>query len=269
MNQDWNSIRADYERDGVAVIRGVIGPDWLRRVAASLELAMADRDALHADRIDAQGRRFHNGFLHWQRFNELRAWAIGSALPEIAANVLGACEVRFFYDQAMVKEPGVAEPTPWHQDLTYWPLTGSKILTIWVPFDSVDVESGSVVYARGSHKAGVLYGGAKGTLAGDSSLAPLPDMSNTQYGLLTWNTEPGDCIVHHPLVLHSAGPNRRADRRRRATAMRYVGDDVRWQHRDDDLFKTLAKRFERAPRIDLQDGDRLDHPQFPRVWPQA
>ncbi len=265
---DWNRIRDEYRHDGVAVVRGVIASDWLARVAQALEEALVDRSALSADRFDAEGRRFHNGFFHWQRHEALRQWALDSVLPEIAAQVLESPEIRFFYDQTMIKEPGVNEPTPWHQDLTYWPLTGDKVLTIWVPFDTVDMESGAVVYARGSHLRAPLYGAGPGSSAGDSSMPAFPDMSLTDYGLLAWNTQPGDCIVHHPRVLHMAGPNRRADRRRRATAMRYVGDNVCWQHRGNDMFQELRKRFADAPHIGLGDGEPLDHPQFPRVWPR-
>lgn len=265
---NWRQIRSDYERDGVAVVRGLISPDWLSRVSDALEVAMADRDSISADRVDSAGRRFHNGFFHWQRHDALRQWATESVLAEIAAEVLSSTEIRFFYDQTMVKEPGVNEPTPWHQDLTYWPLSGDKVLTIWVPFDTVDIESGAVVYARGSHLRAPVYGASPGSTAGDSSMPAFPDMSLTDYGLLCWNTRPGDCIVHHPRVLHMAGPNRRAERRRRATAMRYVGDDVRWQLRTNDIFQELRKRFSDAPCVDLADGATLEHPQFPRVWPR-
>jgi ectoine hydroxylase-related dioxygenase (phytanoyl-CoA dioxygenase family) len=270
---NWERVRNDYTENGVAVIRGVISASWIDRVRAALEDAMTDSSAIQADRFDSNGRRFHNGFFHWQRHSVLRAWAIDSALPEIAARVLASTVVRFFYDQTMVKEPGVSEPTPWHRDLTYWPLLGEQILTIWVPFDNVDVESGAVTYARGSHQRALAASDASHTTVDSPSQQAAPDVSGMEYESISWDTEPGDCIVHHPRVLHMAGGNKNTSRQRRATAMRYVGDDVRWNGNvggsTSNMFNELTKRFDNAPQIQLAHGQALEHPQFPLVWPRA
>ena len=41
-------------------------------------------------------------------------------------------EVRFFYDQLFVKEPGTAAITHWHHDLPYWPFRGEHDLRPWL-----------------------------------------------------------------------------------------------------------------------------------------
>jgi len=51
--------------------------------------------------------------------------------------LLQALVVRFFYDQLFVKEPGSPVPTPWHHDLTFWPIRGQQIASIWMPLDPV------------------------------------------------------------------------------------------------------------------------------------
>jgi hypothetical protein len=43
---------------------------------------------------------------------------------EIAATLMGADEVRVFYDQVFVKEPNTVEMTDWHHDLPFWPMRG-------------------------------------------------------------------------------------------------------------------------------------------------
>ena len=35
--------------------------------------------------------------------------------------MMGCRRVNFFFDQLIVKEPGTAQRTPWHQDLPYGP----------------------------------------------------------------------------------------------------------------------------------------------------
>ena len=40
--------------------------------------------------------------------------------------------------------------------------------------------------------------------------------------------EPGDCLVHHPLTVHGAGPNASLEQRRVALSIRYFGGDAKW-----------------------------------------
>jgi ectoine hydroxylase-related dioxygenase (phytanoyl-CoA dioxygenase family) len=66
--------------------------------------------------------------------------------------------------------------------------------------------------------------------------------------------------VHHARTLHAAGPNRSADRRRRAISVRYCGDDARVR------FRAGAPR--KPEQRDLRDGDALGGPTHPQVWPR-
>ena len=43
-------------------------------------------------------------------------------------------------------------PTPWHHDLTFWPVTGQQICSAWIALDPVDPANGGVEYVRGSHR---------------------------------------------------------------------------------------------------------------------
>ncbi len=40
------------------------------------------------------------------------------------------------------KEPGDEKQVRWHQDASYWPLTPSKVVTVWLAIDDVDTENG-------------------------------------------------------------------------------------------------------------------------------
>jgi ectoine hydroxylase-related dioxygenase (phytanoyl-CoA dioxygenase family) len=163
-----------------------------------------------------------------------------------------------------VKEPGAVAPTPWHQDLPYWPLRGDQICGLWCPLDSVDLDSGAVEYVRGSHLAGRWYrprhfGGASGYdgASGD----PMPDIDATVAARdrLSWAMEPGDAIAFHGLVVHGAGGNRSAQRRRRAVSLRWMGDDAVF----DDRPGTYP--FEVAGQIP---GLPLQGKLYPQVWPR-
>src|SRR6476619_1289393 len=52
------------------------------------------------------------------------------------------------------KMPRDGKRVSWHQDASYWPLTPSKTVTIWLAIDDADVENSCMRFIPGSH----LYG---------------------------------------------------------------------------------------------------------------
>jgi ectoine hydroxylase-related dioxygenase (phytanoyl-CoA dioxygenase family) len=266
-----------YRRDGAAVVRGVIAPDWIARKRTAIDriLAAPGRAAIEYTPEGNPGRYYGDFFL-WMRDADFEAFMRESGLPELAAAVMGARSVRFFYDQLLVKEPNTAEPTPWHQDLPYWSLRGGDILSIWVPFDPVTVETGAVVYLKGSHLWGRMFAPnsfGKDTrfsaLYARSGFEPVPDIEaeRDRHAIAHWDLAPGDVVLHHPLVLHYAAGNASPTARRRGLSLRYVGDDCVWDARPGTFMDNAAVRAI-LPSLDLADGDALRDPVFPRVWPR-
>ena len=47
-----------------------------------------------------------------------------------------------------------------------------------------------------------------------------------KFELLTWDMEPGDCLVHHSFAVHGAPGISTQSGRRRAYATRWFGEDV-------------------------------------------
>lgn len=53
--------------------------------------------------------------------------------------------------------------------------------------------------------------------------------------VLSWDTEPGDIIIHHPNTVHGSAGNVSESRRRLSSSIRYLGDDVRWRFKANDV----------------------------------
>ena len=245
-----------FNRDGVVCIRGVLSADWIERMRAATARVLAQ----HA----GEAPTFRTLLYLWEKDEDFGAFALDSALPGIAARILQSEEVRLFADQLLVKEPGSVEKTPWHQDQPYWPLCGTQLCTIWVALDPVTLENGAVEYIRGSHRWGKWYKpqsfSAQSPIdAPDWETIPDFDKQRDRHEFLHWDVEPGDAIIHHPLIVHGAGGNGHADRQRRAIAPRYVGDDVRWCPAD-------GLTLRRNPGLPI--GSTLDSPLFPLVAPR-
>jgi len=278
MALDIDGIVANYERDGAAVIRGAIGSDWVGRMQDAVDRVIAEPGSAAVEYTPSgKSGRFIGDFFMWMRDADFAALAIDSSLPVLAGQIMKASEVRLFYDQLLVKEPQTGERTPWHQDLPYWPLRGDDILSMWVALDTVTQTTGAVRYARGSHRNRTLYApkafgkdSGFGALYARMGLPSFPDdaVVEQDYDMLSWDVEPGDVIIHHPLVFHSAGGNASTDRRRRAVSIRYMGDDALYDDRPGTFVeKETIREILREP-IAIQDGQRPSGANFPTVGPR-
>ena len=58
-----------------------------------------------------------------------------SPAPEAAAQLMQSDQVQFFHDHILVKEPGTAKATPWHQDAPYYFVDGKQTISFWIPID--------------------------------------------------------------------------------------------------------------------------------------
>ena len=267
-----------FYRDGASVLREVVSVEWIEAMRMAVDRLLAAKSEFSFDHQQrSKPGRFRDDLFLWRREPEFEAFVRASPLPALAARVLGSRTVRLFYDQLLVKEPGTAQPTPWHQDLPYWPIRGAQILSIWIPFDAATVENGVVQYLAGSHLWGRSFaprafgadrGGRFEQHVASSELEPVPeaDIERGDHRVVTWDVEPGDVILHHPLTLHYATGNGSVDRRRRALSIRYAGDDVRWAEKRG-TFLGSREFAPLRPLIGLREGDPLSGELFPRVWP--
>ena len=77
-------------------------------------------------------------------------------------------------------------------------------------------------------------------------------------------------MVHHPRTLHFSEGNRRADLRRRALALRYLGDDAYFDARPGTFMENPKVRALLPPgSFEFNDGERMINAAFPQVWPRG
>lgn len=252
-----------YHDDGVVMIRQAIDPNWLRLVEAGVERARGDM-SLQGRFMSRKTAGYQMDTFLWKHVDEIRDAIYYGPFAHWAQQLLGAREVRFFYDQMFVKEPGTDAPTPWHQDLSFWPIRGEQITSFWIPLDPVTRESSGLMYVRGSHRWPQRFKAISPDYVAaiiDEKMDDIPDINANpdQYELLDWEMEPGDILMFHPLTLHGSYGNSHRSRRRRALALRWTGDDVVWA--------PSAKRMPVYYRHDSKAGGALNGAAFPRILP--
>ena len=264
--------REALNRDGAAVIRGVVPTVWIERMREAIDTELAGASPTAAE-YGRQAGRFYGDFFLWLHSPAFKAFATESPLPALAAALMGSATANLFYDQLFVKEPGSVERTPWHQDIPYWPVAGRQVVSIWTPFDPAGPDNGVVTYVRGSHLWGrtfrpQAFDSANAGAFAASPYEPMPDIGaqTPTSDFLSWSLEPGDVLVHLGLTVHGAAGNATAATRRRALAVRYTGDDARYDPRPG-TFMDIAHVRAHIPAPNLDAGAPMGGALFPRVWP--
>lgn len=276
----------EYDENGATVLRQVVPLDKVQALGEAVDAMMAAGEHGNDDR--SSGGRFFRDLYSTITQPAFAEFMRNSGLAAIAGKIMRASEVRFFYDQLLVKEPGTAARTPWHQDLPYWPFRGEQVLSTWVPMDAATPENGVVTYVKGSHMWNKFFpiqpfsevpGAEPEPWTPDSPYdrpdgpgRTLADVRNhpENYEFLTWNVEPGDILVHHPLVVHGAPGNEATGKRRRALSLRWLGDDATWDNSRPNFMRMICKR-ENLPFPDLAQGSKVSYcePFFPLMWSAA
>ncbi|XZE51888.1 phytanoyl-CoA dioxygenase family protein [Planctomycetaceae bacterium SH139] len=122
------------------------------------------------------------------------------------------------------KLPGDGKSVDWHQDCSYWPLSPTKSLTVWLAIDDADEDNGCMEVVAGSHQFGLIE-----FESSDSSSTNVLNQTvrePTKYGTLKRTpVRAGQMSVHSDLLLHGSPPNQ-SDRRRCGLTLRYCPADV-------------------------------------------
>lgn len=122
------------------------------------------------------------------------------------------------------KMPGDGKTVSWHQDSSYWPLTPSKAVTVWLAIDDADRENACMKYIPGSHHHGHLTY----TMSEDSESNVLDQRVENAEGIgepIYVELKAGEAAVHSDLLLHGSEANR-SSRRRCGLTLRYCAADV-------------------------------------------
>ena len=197
-----------YHEDGVVMLKQALAPNWMAMVEAGVEEAR-NNSSLIGKFMSRKVEGYQMDIFLWKRIDVLRDLIYYGPCANLAKQLMGSNEVRFFYDQMFLKEPGTDAPTPWHQDLSFWPIRGEQICSFWIPCDPVNRESSGLLYVKGSHKWPQRFKAVSpdyvATLM-DDKMEDIPDINANldKYELLDWDMEPGDVLVFHPLTLHGS-----------------------------------------------------------------
>ncbi len=123
------------------------------------------------------------------------------------------------------KMPGDGKGVSWHQDCSYWPLTPSKTVTVWLAIDEVDRENGSMQVIPKTHLLGHLNWNA--SEASEHNVLSQTIKGADRFGEpVDIELPAGSISIHSDLLVHGSLPNL-STRRRCGLTLRYCPPDVR------------------------------------------
>lgn len=256
-----------YDRDGVVCLSGLFSDHWIRKMEKAIDHAVANPTTM-GRAVSMKDEAFSGDLFLWKVDNEFCDFVYESPASIIAQQLLGSTVVRHFYDQLFVKPAGCHVPTPWHHDVTFWPvrLDSQNLCSLWITFDPVDRNSSGLEFVKGSHRWPERFKAVTPNYDPymmDTELPTAPDFAKerSEHDVIGFDMEPGDVLVFGPVVCHGSAGNASNENDRRALAFRYAGNDV-----------TYAPRHATMPLLwdhGLTPGDPLSGSLFPQVWPHV
>jgi non-heme Fe2+,alpha-ketoglutarate-dependent halogenase len=123
------------------------------------------------------------------------------------------------------KMPHDGKAVAWHQDASYWPLTPSKAVTVWLAVDDATVENACMRFIAGSHHFGHLT--YRPSDSSEHNVLNQTIENVEQYGTEVCDElNAGEVSIHSDLLLHGSEAND-SDRRRCGLTLRYCAAEVR------------------------------------------
>lgn len=123
------------------------------------------------------------------------------------------------------KMPGDGKQVAWHQDASYWPLSPSKAVTVWLAIDDAAVENACMNFISGSHHFGHLT--FRPSSSEEHNVLNQTIENPEQYGDVVHDElAAGQFSIHSDLLLHGSDANR-SEKRRCGLTLRYCSADVR------------------------------------------
>ncbi len=264
-DQPKNHLReseiAAFHRDGAILIKDAVGDELVASIDAAVERIRKAPPTELAQATQLLGAAFAGDAFMWKVDDFFRDLVYFSPFPRLSQQLFSSRSVRAFYDQIFVKEPGVGISTPWHEDVSSWPINGYQVCSFWMTLDACGPDNGALRVARGSHRfvesfRPVTPGWADSDERNDFD--ELPTIANDE--ILSWEMQPGDIVLFHPKALHSA-VYAGGKRRRRAFVSRWLGDGVEYTPQ----YAVLPLLWNHG----LSAGDPIGGPLFPQVLPST
>ena len=239
---------AQYERDGFYHPIRALGADEVARCRRDVE-------KVERERMDDIGGAFrHKPHL---LLKSLDAAVRNETILDVVEDMIGP-DIFVWASLFFTKDPGDSRYVGWHQDSTYWGLSGPEVVNVWLALSPATVANGAMKIVPGSHLKGQIshretYNKKSLLTRGQEIETEIDEAVAVDIEL-----EPGEISLHHIRVIHGSGPNKGDDRRMGFT-IRYIPTHLHQIHGRDRALLVRGKDtygyfdHETSPDADLSE----------------
>lgn len=237
---------AFYEENGFLKVDEMLTAEELEDLRDSVEQARRMKLDKAMDEVARNNDESYGKILQVHRLNLWRdhegimRFVFNPRLAEMARRLTRSNGIRLFHDHLMIKtgESGESRPTPWHQDLPYFPMQQAGALSCWMALDDVDEDNGTLCFLPGSHKLPRFKGqGGIERVTTEDIYRAFPELESTEPYVVRMNA--GSCTFHNANLFHLGTANR-SNRERRAMIIVYMPDGTTHDDKGDPLTKPLG-----------------------------
>ena len=221
------ACKPDYDRDGYALIPEFLTEEEMAELVHHLDRYIRETvpelpttHAFYQDRSRPETLKqlqFMEEDLFFEKLPKRDKWM------KLAENLVGEpvnSSVEWFD-----KPPQTHHLTPPHQDNFYFCMRPAHVATFWLALDFVDDENGSLRYVAGSHLQSIRPHNPTNIIGFSQGITDYGEEDRAREVVV--RMRPGDLVVHHGNMIHSANANRSRVRHRRAFAVVYKGKSCR------------------------------------------
>lgn len=242
------------KRDGVVHIPQVLSAEWLEYLQSATDWQIRNPHIWASPGVSSGIYDYIQRSI-WTTNEAFANFIYFSPLSSVLAQLGETEEIRLSTDLLMVNPNNGFK---WHQDNQNGPVLFDDALRWWITMDDTPADYGAPVYLKGSHNNKSVKNDAVFVNLEDGDLPDYPEQ-------LEFRPKAGDMIVWDARAIHKIdGPKNKdwGTMKRRVLGGTGVKKGARYYGEGRALFSDMSSHA-------LQDGDLLQGPQWPRLYPTA
>tara|TARA_X000001382_G_scaffold24809_2_gene15423 strand:- start:429 stop:1214 length:786 start_codon:yes stop_codon:yes gene_type:complete len=240
--KEINQFLIEYRKNGFIKIKNLFELDFLNNLYLNVKKLSKSKNL--SNRIenlnlfeDGEISSMHNLSDYISEYKNLKN---SPSIVELFNKLYGEISNLEFNSSYFAKPKIQGYATKPHQDNAFFCFNPIEAFTCWIPLDKVTKENGPMYYLVGSSVEGILPHSSEGNLGASQCIDDkIFNKIKEKYKLETTTLNPGDCLIHNPLVIHGSFPNK-SFKNRRAFNFSISSKNVK---RDDNLYIKYRKNL--------------------------
>ena len=185
-----------------------------------------------------------NSFHKLHDCNFIQKFSKKNKIEQLVKNLLNIRKIKLRASELFAKPKKHGLEVPIHQDNFYWCIKDAKALTMWIALEKTNKENGGLYYFDKSHKLGLLKHNPSYKKGSSQMIKKNLKLKKLKKSYPSLN--PGDCLIHHSLMVHGSNKNHSSNSRKGIT-FQFVNfyskvDTIRKKKYEKSLKKQIQSR---------------------------